>query len=297
VAVNPSADLLKALGVDSVGQLVVFKKFDELRAQIAAPADITSEQVVSFVSGHMLPLIVPFNQETAQKIFGGNVKQHFILFLDKTNEAQSAEVKKLAQPVAEEQRGNYLFVTVDKTDERVLEFFGVTAADLPTGRIVQMAEGGMKKYKMTGDKVTTETIRETCAQHTAGTLPLDLKSEPIPETNDGDVMVLVGKNFKDVVKQPGKDVFVEFYAPWCGHCKTLAPKWEELGKWAKAKNPNLIIAKMDATANDVDIVQVSGFPTLKLFKADSDEIVDYDDAREVENMKSFLEKNAASCAA
>jgi len=154
----------------------------------------------------------------------------------------------------------------------------------------------MKKFKMTGDKVDTATIKDSCEKHAAGSLQADLKSEAVPEDNDGDVKVLVGKNFNDIVKQAGKDVFVEFYAPWCGHCKTLAPKWEELGKWAKTK-PNLVIAKMDATANDVDAVQVSGFPTLKLFKADSDEIVDFDDARELESMIAFLEKNAASCAA
>jgi protein disulfide-isomerase A1 len=297
VAVNPSADLLKALGVTGEpGQVIVFKKFDEGRAEMAAKSDLTSEQVVTFVSGHSLPLIVPFSQETAQKIFGGTVKQHFILFTDKSKEAEHNEAKAQAQPIAEEMRGKYLFVTVDKSDERVLEFFGITEKDLPTARVVQLMENGMKKFKMTGDKVETATIKDTCEKHSAGKLAADLKSEAVPEDNDGDVKVLVGKNFNDIVKQPGKDVFVEFYAPWCGHCKTLAPKWEELGKWAKTK-PNMVIAKMDATANDVDIVQVSGFPTLKLFKADSDEIVDYDDARELENMIAFLEKNAASCAA
>ena len=75
----------------------------------------------------------------------------------------------------------------------------------------------------------------------------------------------------------------------------MAPKWEELGKWAK-ENSNVIVAKMDATANDVDVVQITGFPTLKLFKANSDEIIDYDDAREVENMKAFLEKNSQATA-
>jgi protein disulfide-isomerase A1 len=275
---------------------VVYKKFDEGRAQLAAPADLSTEAILSFVQGHLLPLIVPFSQQTAQKIFGGNVKQHLILFTDNADEAMTTEVKKQAQPVAEEMRGKYLFVTVDKKDERVLEFFGITAKDLPTARVVQLSEGGMKKYKLLGDKVTAETLRETCNKHAAGGLVADLKSEEVPENNDGDVFVLVGKNFDQTIKQPGKDVFVEFYAPWCGHCKSLAPKWEELGKWAKDK-PNLVIAKMDATANEVDSVQVSGFPTLKLFKADSGEIVDYDDARELENMKAFLEKNAASCAA
>jgi protein disulfide-isomerase A1 len=296
VAVNPSADLLQALGVSAPGHIVIFKKFDELRAETAASADLTSEQVVSFVAGHQLPLIVPFSQETAQKIFGGSVKQHLILFTDKSKEEEHNQVKAQAQPVAEQLRGKYLFVTVDKADDRVLDFFGITAADLPTARVVQLMDNGMKKFKMTGDKVDTATLKDTCEKHSAGALTPDLKSEPVPDNNDVDVKTLVGKNFKDIVKQPGKDVFVEFYAPWCGHCKTLAPKWEELGKWAKNK-PNLVIAKMDATANDVEAVQVSGFPTLKLFKADSDEIVDYDDARELESMIAFLEKNAASCAA
>jgi len=289
-AVNPSSDLKKALGVESLDQLVVFKKFDEKRASKEVKgSELTAESIVEFVSGHLLPLIVPFSQETAQKIFGGGVKQHFILFTDKTDTASHEDVKAKAQPVAEENRGKYLFVTVDKTDDRVLDFFGITAKDLPTGRIVQLMESGMKKYKMIGDAVTTDNLRQTIDAHVKGTLPQDLKSEPIPDDDGADVKTLVGKNFAEVLKS-GKDVFVEFYAPWCGHCKQLAPKWEELGKWAKDK-PNLIIAKIDATANDVEQVQISGFPTLKLFKAGTDEVVDYDDARELENMIAFLEKN------
>jgi len=292
VAINPSAELKKALEVDSLNQLVVFKNFDEKRASQAVElAELTAEKVTEFVSGHLLPLVVAFSQETAQKIFGGAVKQHFILFTDKSKTEEHEAVKAEAQPVAVESRGKYLFVTVDKTDDRVLDFFGITEADLPTARVVQLSETGMKKFKLIGDKVSTAAIRETIEKHSAGGLPADLKSEAVPEDNTGDVMVLVGKNFNEVVKNSGKDVFVEFYAPWCGHCKQLAPKWEELGKWAKDKN--VIVAKFDATANDVETVQISGFPTLKLFKAGSDEIVDYDDARELESMIAFLEKNGA----
>ncbi len=59
----------------------------------------------------------------------------------------------------------------------------------------------------------------------------------------------MGRNFEEIVNDEEKDVLIEFYAPWCGHCKSLAPKYEELGKKLK-DDPNIVIAKSDATAND-----------------------------------------------
>jgi len=73
--------------------------------------------------------------------------------------------------------------------------------------------------------------------------------------------VAVGKNFDEVVTDNGKDTLVEFYAPWCGHCKKLTPVYDELA--TKMENEDVSIVKMDATANDVPSdYQVQGFPTL-----------------------------------
>lgn len=284
--------LKQALGKDGV---VVHKHFDEFEVELEDFASATAASLAAFVESHSLPLVVPFSQETAQKIFGGQVKQHFIVFVDKAGTGV-AEVVKIAGEVAKTVRGEYLFVTVDRSDTRVIDFFGIK--EFPDARVVELTETGMRKYKLVGDaQLTADTIKKTIDEHKAGSLKVDLKSEEVPEgALDGDVKVLVGKNFDSVVKQAGKDVFVEFYAPWCGHCKQLAPKYDELGAWAKNK-PNLIVAKIDASQNEVAQVDVTSFPTLKLFLADSNEIVDYSGEREVADMIAFLEKHATSCAA
>ena len=62
-------------------------------------------------------------------------------------------------------------------------------------------------------------------------------------------------------------------APWCGHCKQLAPIWDELAEHF-ASDEDIVIAKMDSTKNEVDGVQVTGFPTLKIFMKETNEVRD-----------------------
>lgn len=71
----------------------------------------------------------------------------------------------------------------------------------------------------------------------------------------------MARNFEDLVMKSSKDVLIEFYAPWCGHCKKLTPIFAELGD--KMAVEDVEIVKMDATANDVPPqFNVKGFPTL-----------------------------------
>lgn len=62
----------------------------------------------------------------------------------------------------------------------------------------------------------------------------------------GDVLDLTPSNFESVVLKSGKPALVEFFAPWCRHCKTLAPVYEELAGVFKHAGDKVIIAKVDA---------------------------------------------------
>ena len=61
-----------------------------------------------------------------------------------------------------------------------------------------------------------------------------MKSEDPPKDNSGPVKVVTAKTFDEIVFS-GKNVLIEFYAPWCGHCKSLAPTYEKVSRSVQAK--------------------------------------------------------------
>jgi len=108
------------------------------------------------------------------------------------------------------------------------------------------------------------------------------------------IRIPVGKNFDEIVEDSTKDVFVEFYAPWCGHCKKLAPIWDELGE-AFESDESVVIAKIDATANSIpESLEVKGYPTLIFFGANDKKGVAYNGERELDDLVDFVKKNKSN---
>lgn len=58
-------------------------------------------------------------------------------------------------------------------------------------------------------------------------------------------------------------------APWCSHCKEMAPAWEALAEKYRDRE-DIVIAELDATANELEAFSVHGYPTLKFFPAGPD---------------------------
>ena len=61
---------------------------------------------------------------------------------------------------------------------------------------------------------------------------------------------MVANTFTEMVLDPTKHALIEFYSPYCEHCKTLIPIYNELASRAR-EDPNIVIAKMDATTNSI----------------------------------------------
>jgi len=292
-AVTTDAGVREKLGT-SGDAVVVLKSFDDLRSDLALTDATTEDEIVEFVSANTVPLIQIFTPESSKKIFGSKIQKH-LLFFTKHGSSHHEPILSTYRAAAAQFKGKVLFVNVPTSEKKILEFFDLTEDNVPATILADLgAESGIKKYIFSGEH-NTDAVVEYLTSFFAGKLLPTLKSEDAePEDTTGDVVVLRGKTFADLVLNNDKDVFVEFYAPWCGHCKKLAPTWEELGETMKGK---VVIAKMDTTANEIDIpgVSVKGFPTLYFFKGtDKSNPVRYEGQRELDEFVSFLNENAGS---
>ncbi|XP_061969109.1 probable protein disulfide-isomerase A6 [Populus nigra] len=109
------------------------------------------------------------------------------------------------------------------------------------------------------------------------------------------VVVLTADNFNDIVLDENKDVLVEFYAPWCGHCKNLAPTYEKVATAFKSEE-DVVVANLDADKYR-DLAEkygVSGFPTLKFFPKGNKAGEEYEGGRDLDDFVAFINEKAGT---
>lgn len=195
--------------------------------------------------------------------------------------------------VAQSFKGKFTFAISNKNDfAGEMDEFGLDSkSEKP---VVSARDSKSRKFRMT-DEFSPENLEKFLNDVLDGTLKPHLKSEALPESNDGPVKVAVAENFDSLVNQADKDTLIEFYAPWCGHCKKLAPTFEELGKELEDET-EVQIVKMDATANDVPpTFQVQGFPTLFwVSKEDKENPKKYEGGRELTDFVQYIAKHSTN---
>ncbi|KAJ0084212.1 hypothetical protein Patl1_30705 [Pistacia atlantica] len=248
--------------------------------------------IADFVFANKLPLVTIFTKESASAIFESTIKKQLLLF---TTSNDSAKVLPVFEEVAKIFKGKLIFVYVEMDNEDygkpVAEYFGVTG-NAPTVLGYTGNDDG-KKFVFDGE-FTLDKIKAFGKDFLEDQLKPFFKSDPIPETNDGDVKIVVGNNFDEIVLDESKDVLLEIYAPWCGHCQALEPTYNKLAKHLRGVD-SLVIAKMDGTTNEHPRAKPDGFPTILFFPAGNKSFdpITVDTDRTVVAFYKFLKKNAS----
>ncbi|PYH90543.1 protein disulfide isomerase A pdiA [Aspergillus ellipticus CBS 707.79] len=280
--------IARAEGVEQPS-LVLYKDFDEKKAVYNAEFD--EEAIHSWVKTASTPLVGEIGPETYSGYIGAGIPLAYIFAETKDEREKFTEEFK---PIAEKHKGSINIATIDA------KMFGAHAGNLnldpqkfPAFAIQDPAKNAKYPYDQSKE-VQANDVEKFIKEVLDGKIEPSIKSEPVPETQEGPVAVVVAHSYKDLVIDNDKDVLVEFYAPWCGHCKALAPKYEELAA-LYADNADLAakvtIAKIDATANDVPD-PITGFPTIRLYPAGAkDSPIEYSGSRTVEDLANFVKEN------
>ncbi|KAI9834940.1 MAG: hypothetical protein M1819_002663 [Sarea resinae] len=281
------ASLAKAEGVKQPS-IVLYKQFDDGKDTFESKFEV--EAIEQFVSTASTPLVGEVRPDTYGKYMDAGLPLAYIFSNSPEERDELAETLK---PVAIKHKGAVNFATIDA------KAFGAHAGNLnleakfPAFAIQEVTQNLKFPFDQS-KKLTVKEIGKFVQDFVDGKIEPSVKSEAVPEKQDGPVHIVVAHNYDEIVLDDDKDVLVEFYAPWCGHCKALAPKYEELAALYfnnPALSKKVTVAKVDATANDVPD-EIQGFPTIKLFRAGAKaEPVEYRGARTVDDLAAFIKEH------
>jgi len=103
-------------------------------------------------------------------------------------------------------------------------------------------------------------------------------------SDEDHVIVLNSENWQEMISEG--PILVKFFAPWCGHCKALAPTWKTL---ASKYQDIFAVAKLDCTLySEICAKQgIVAYPTIKLYIEGKDYL--YKGIRDMKAFANFVE--------
>ncbi|RXK38909.1 protein disulfide-isomerase domain [Tremella mesenterica] len=275
--------------------VILHKSFDEGFAVFPSDelSSATGDSLAEFVKLNSVPLM----DEISPENFGMYAEQGLpiaYLFVDPEDLPTRDILIDAIVPLAKELKGKINFVYIDAVKfvdhGKSLNLPGDVWPSFVVQDLAQQT-----KYPLTG-KVTKESVEQFMRSFIDGEIAPSIKSQSAPATQDHPVYKLTANGWDSLFGDLQKDIFAEFYAPWCGHCQRLAPIWDTLAERYE-DDPNIVIAQMDATENDVPPqapFRVQGFPTLKFRPAGGNDFVDYGGDRSLESLVEFVEQSRKS---
>jgi thiol-disulfide isomerase/thioredoxin len=152
----------------------------------------------------------------------------------------------------------------------VMDYFNVTATDLP----IVVGHNAVNDFKYKSEPriaLQMKQLQSFVTGVSSGKVSRIFKSEAVPSKKAQDasrgVVIATGSTVESIVSQTDKDVFLEVYVPWCAQCKKIRATLEILARAVQA-DPRIVVAKIDASANDLPVSwNIKGYPALLYFKA------------------------------
>lgn len=285
------ADVASAAGAKN-GDVVLYRAFDEPEVTYSGKAS-DDEALEKFLKAESIPLIDEVGPENFMAYAEAGVPLAYY-FTEPDGASKEADLEKL-KPLAKAHKGKLSFVWIDAVKfVNHAKGLNIQGEKWPAFAIQDIQASTKFPLEDLGDDAAA-AIEKFVGEYAAGKLEPSIKSEAVPAAQEEGVYYLVADEFDKVVFDDSKDVLVEFYAPWCGHCKKLAPTYDTLGEAYRKATDKIVIAKMDATANDVPPsagFQVQSFPTIKFKPAGSKTLVDFEGDRTLESFVDFIKANA-----
>merc|ERR1719273_430162 len=278
--------VLTGMEIPEGTSIILKKQFDE--GHNFYTGNIEEEPVLAFLKANSFPIYGEMNAESYAKYLEREVPVYYF-FVDPSDKDTTDAIAQVATDVGAGFKGKMSFVWLDGImwERFMVGTFGVKT---PPGAAIQFDD---KVYVFSGDIKIAANVRQFAQEYFDKKLEPYVKSQKIPKDNSKPVTIVVGKEFEKIVFDETKDVMVEFYAPWCGHCKKMAPAYEKVGQ-TFAGDENVVVAKIDATENDHP-GDVTGFPTLIFYPAnDNKEGLKYDGDRSDEAIIKFINDNRIS---
>ncbi|KAG5490871.1 hypothetical protein JKF63_00993 [Porcisia hertigi] len=277
---------------DAMESVTVYRNGSE-RETYTGATPITADTLTNFLTKASIAFFGELNAASFQKYMKMNAEIPLgWVFMDKNTDAT---LKESLVAVAQKYRSQVLLTRIDGDQFR--EVSQQLAVPKGTPFPVFVIDRDRKHHVMPLDiPVTPESVADFVEKYIKGETKQSMMSEPIPdkETVDG-LTTVVGETLEKYTDGT-RNVLLFFYAPWCGHCKSLHPEYEKMAKNLEAED--VVIAKIDATANDFDRTkfEVSGYPTLFFIPAGKPPMV-YGGGRTADDIAAFVKSHMIVSAA
>ncbi|KAB0796259.1 hypothetical protein PPYR_10320 [Photinus pyralis] len=267
------------------GDIFMYKKFDDGTVQFKGELNV--DNLNEFLDVESVPLLADFSEAR----YSDGRHYCLLVFLNKSRTG-TAKVEEVARSAAKQFKGKITFSTVDinvKDNDFILEFSKVNKKETPTIRIIRIeSEREVSTFKLEASTITAGAIKKFVNDFLDDKLQKYRLRQKLPKGWDkGDVYTLVADNFDSVVSDASKDVLVEFCSPTSTHCIEMNQEYEEVGRHFKGTS-DVIIARLDVTANELDNVNVKTLPTFHLYRKGDNKVIEYGGPRRVKEIARFV---------